>query len=101
MTIQPWGLAPFNVTDEDGTIRKIHVRGRDRWALECLIEAGERGCTPICHPGPRWSGYVFNLRREHKLTVETVTEQHEGPFAGHHARYKLRTAVRRDDGAPQ
>lgn len=70
----------------------LRFKGRDAWALHCLIAAGERGCTPICHPGPRWSGYVFKLRRA-GLDVETVTEKHASPYAGSHARYILRTPV--------
>lgn len=70
----------------------LQFRGRDAWALNCLITAGELGCTPICHPGPRWSGYVFKLRRA-GLDVETITEKHAAPYAGTHARYVLRTIV--------
>ena len=70
----------------------LRFRGRDAWALHCLIAVGERGCTPICHPGPRWSGYVFKLRRA-GLDVETITEKHAAPYAGTHARYVLRTPV--------
>ncbi len=36
--------------------------GREAWALGELVKAGERGCTPIDTPGPRWSDYVFKLR---------------------------------------
>jgi hypothetical protein len=62
------------------------------WTLGQLITAGVTGCTPITHPAPRWSDYVFKLRRE-GLNIETVTEKHGGVYAGHHARYVLRTAV--------
>jgi len=37
--------------------------GRDAWALQKLIEAGDAGVTPLDTPGPRWSGYVHKLRR--------------------------------------
>jgi hypothetical protein len=70
----------------------LRFRGRDAWALHCLIVAGDAGCTPICHPGPRWSGYVFKLRRA-GLDIETITEKHAAPYAGTHARYVLRTTV--------
>lgn len=66
--------------------------GRDAWALACLIVARDGGCTPIDHPGPRWSGYVHKLRRA-GLDIETVEERHGGPYAGRHARYVLRTGV--------
>lgn len=70
----------------------LTVAGRDAWALNQLVRAGERGCTPLDNPGPRWSGYVFNLR-ELGLAIETVNEAHGGPFAGTHARYVLRSAI--------
>jgi hypothetical protein len=68
------------------------VIGRDAWALQNLLRAGERGCTPIDTPGPRWSHYVFKLRRA-GFIIETVDENHGGPFAGTHARYVLRSRV--------
>ncbi|MFO0995306.1 MAG: hypothetical protein U1F33_01385 [Alphaproteobacteria bacterium] len=71
----------------------IQVKGRDAWALRELMDAGERGCTPIDHPGPRWSGYVHKLRRA-GIRVETIHEHHNGPFPGRHARYVLRSQVR-------
>jgi hypothetical protein len=67
--------------------------GRDAWALMELHRAGETGCTPIDHPGPRWSAYVLKLRNR-GLQIETVTERHGGPFAGRHARYVLRSRIR-------
>jgi hypothetical protein len=68
------------------------VVGRDAWALLKLIAAGEAGCTPIDTPGPRWSHYVFKLRRA-GFFIETIDESHGGPFAGSHARYVLRSRV--------
>ena len=72
-----WGAAPFTIHRNDGTVTPITVTGRDRWALECLLAAGARGCTPIDSPGPRWSGYVHNLR-DMGITIETITEKHGG-----------------------
>ncbi|GLS18761.1 hypothetical protein GCM10007874_17780 [Labrys miyagiensis] len=66
--------------------------GRAAWALSNLIKAGSKGCTPIENPAPRWSHYVFLLRRA-GLVVETVTENHGGAYAGHHARYVLRSPI--------
>lgn len=80
-------------TVEDGSGRRLAFNGRDGWALAALIAAGERGCTPIDVPGPRWSAYVHKLRRA-GLEIETVTELHGPPFPGHHARYVLRTPLR-------
>ena len=89
-----WPSAIFLI---GGEMRSIAVSGRDRWALERLMDAGARGCTPIDEPAPRWSGYVFNLRQM-GVEIETIHERHGGPFAGTHARYVLRSNVRRADG---
>jgi hypothetical protein len=99
MTFQRWGKTLFTVQSPDGTTRKIRLKGRDRWALECLIKAGAKGCTPIDLPGPRWSAYVFDLHREHGLDIETFTEGHGPPFDGTLARYVLRSDVSSDDEA--
>ena len=74
----------------DGGVHE--VIGRDAWALKNLMDAGKRGCTPIDHPGPRWSHYVFKLRGM-GFIIETVHEDHGGPFAGTHARYVLHSQV--------
>jgi hypothetical protein len=83
----------FNVYEGED-VRTIEPAGRDAWALSSLILAGAAGCTPIDHPGPRWSGYVFKLKRIYHLNVETITEMHGGDYAGKHARYVLRSKVR-------
>ena len=81
------------LTVEDAAGRRLTFKGRDAWALAALVSAGERGCTPIDHPGPRWSAYVFKLRGA-GLDIETRHETHDGPFPGNHARYVLRTPLR-------
>ena len=73
--------------------RKVTITGRDAWALQELVKAGNSGCTPIDHPGPRWSGYIHKLRGL-GFHIETIHESHGGPFAGRHARYVLRSTVR-------
>lgn len=90
--LQEWGATAYAVEPKDSPRFIITVSGRDRWALEELIRAGERGCTPIDNPAPRWSGYVFNIRT-YGVPVETIRERHYGPFAGRHARYVLRATV--------
>lgn len=67
-------------------------KGRVAWALNQLLAAGDSGCTPIDNPAPRWSDAIFKLRRD-GVEIETVTEKHGGPYAGHHARYVLRSPV--------
>jgi hypothetical protein len=87
-------LKTYDVT-EGPTVRRIYVATkREAWALDCLRAAGTIGCTPISDPAPRWSGYIHKLRRNHRLNIETVTEPHHGEFAGHHARYVLKSIVR-------
>lgn len=66
--------------------------GRTAWTLKRLLDAGSRGVAPIDHPAPRWSDYVFKLRRA-GLPVETKDEKHGGPYSGKHGRYVLREAV--------
>jgi hypothetical protein len=70
----------------------VTAHGRDAWALLELHRAGDAGCTPIAHPGPRWSAYVLKLRKR-GLQIETVSERHSGPFAGNHTRYVLRSRI--------
>lgn len=75
---------------DDGPV--VTVRGRDAWALLELKAANDNGCTPIDHPGPRWSGYVHKLRKA-GIVIETIQERHDGPFSGQHARYVLRSLI--------
>lgn len=84
----------YIVTEADSTEREVRFKGRDAWALDELIEAGEVGCTPITRPAPRWSSYIHKLRRA-GLLIDTLHEAHDGPYAGHHGRYILRNRVRR------
>jgi len=90
-------LPPAKITvraliGESDTARQATVVGRDAWALRQLITAGSKGCTPISEPAPRWSHYVWKLRRA-GIDVATITETHGGPFSGYHARYVLRSRV--------
>jgi hypothetical protein len=73
--------------------RELTLKGRFAWAASELHKAGTRGCTPIERPAPRWSHYVWRLRHDWGLDIETITEGHAGPYAGHHARYVLRSSV--------
>ena len=88
----------FNVTEGEN-VRTITPAGRDAWALGELVFAGAAGCTPIDNPGPRWSGYIFKLKRIYGLDIETITEMHGGEYAGKHARYVLRSKARFADPA--
>ncbi|WP_439105151.1 winged helix domain-containing protein [Celeribacter marinus] len=93
MTInQRMGKARFTAQTDTGRRFEITIKGRKRWALERLIDAGPQGCTPITEPAPRWSGYIFDLRKL-GVDIETVEEEHGGTFAGSHGRYVLRTEI--------
>jgi hypothetical protein len=83
----------LSIDFEDETGRRWSFVGREAWALAELVRAGERGCTPINHPGPRWSAYVFKLRGA-GVDIETRHEPHGAPFTGNHARYILKTQLR-------
>jgi hypothetical protein len=74
----------------DGPV--VSLIGRGAWAFRQLKAANARGCTPIDHPGPRWAAYVHKLRKA-GFSIETITENHGGPFAGKHARYVLHSEV--------
>ena len=68
------------------------IRDSNAWALNELVRAAEKGCTPIDNPAPAWAAYVQNLRAM-GFDIETVTEPHGGPFKGHHGRYVLHSDV--------
>mgnify|MGYP006279980057 CR=1 FL=1 len=78
--------------------RVAYLEGRELWALRELVKAGARGCTPIEAPAPRWSHYVFLLRRR-GLAIETIREPHGGRYPGRHGRYVLRSVVAIGGGA--
>lgn len=84
LTVNPHDPVAASVT--------IAVSGRVLWALERLLEAGCKGCTPITKPAPRWAAYVHTLRGL-GVPVETIHEEHEGEFPGTHARYVLCATV--------
>ena len=77
----------FIIQQSDGSTRRIWLIGRNAWALRTLIERGNKGVTPIDTPAPRWSAYIYYLRKNSGLLIETKYEKHGGPFAGEHARY--------------
>lgn len=88
-----WGPARYEITRTDGTTHHVVVCGRVHWALWHLMQEGEKGCTPIDHPGPRWSAYVHSLRHEYRVEIETIHEKHGAPFEGTHARYVVKSKI--------
>jgi hypothetical protein len=85
------GRFALHVADD---VQILDLKGREEWALSHLLAAGSRGCTPIDTPGPRWSDYVYKLKKR-GIVIETITEAHGGPYRGHHGRYVLRSKVER------
>lgn len=79
---------------EDGDPKGLPITlvGRDWWALQELIKAGKKGCTPIDNPVPRWGHYVWKIRQA-GIDVETIHESHGGRFPGHHARCLLKSPL--------
>ncbi len=88
-----WDRATYTVNGSDGETREITLMGRDRWALEMLMQAGPRGITAIEMNGPRLHAYIFDLRHEHGLDIVREDEPHGGDFPGHHGRYFLVSKV--------
>lgn len=81
----------ITVQSYDG--ERFSFEGREAWALNTLIQAGERGCSTIDRPAPRLSAYVHKLRKA-GLIIETINERHRGQFPGTHGRYVLRSEVK-------
>ena len=92
MTDKKTRQAVFTVNTPTGETFNLTLAGRNLWAMEQLIRAGRKGCTPFTNPAPRWSAYIHNLRN-FGVTIETLTEPHKGPYPGTHARYVLRAKV--------
>lgn len=72
--------------------RRQTFEGRECWTLRHLINAGPAGITTLDQPAPRWSHYVFKLRKA-GLVISTNRESHSGPYPGSHGRYRLETPV--------
>ena len=79
--------------NDGGLAVDLMAIGRDGWALLELVNAGSNGLTALTNPAPRWSHYIYKLRRM-GVDIETQEERHEGPFAGNHGRYRLRSDIR-------
>jgi len=85
----------YTVIPDGGDAFQLSLRGRLQWALDRLRDAGAKGCTPITEPnGPRWAAYIHDLRGL-GVEIETHHEAHGGDYPGTHARYVLRSTVRK------
>lgn len=85
-------MGTYRLLHADGHCSVLTIKGRDEWALQQLVKASSKGCTPKDNPAPRWSAYVYNLRQM-GLEIETVREHHGGEFPGVHARYFLHSSI--------
>ena len=81
------------VIERQDTHEILVFRGREAWCAAHLIDVADDGVTSFERPAPRWSDYIFKLRRR-GLSIETVEEKHGGTYRGEHGRYFLRVAVR-------
>ena len=66
--------------------------GRFAWTLNELSQAGREWLHPDRAASASLESLCVPLRRD-GVAIETVNEGHKGPFAGHHARYVLRSNV--------
>lgn len=80
----------ITVSFADG--RRQTFAGREAWTLRHLMNAGRVGVTTLEQPAPRWSHYVFKLRKA-GLVISTEHEPHTGAFPGTHGRYRLETPL--------
>jgi hypothetical protein len=87
-------ITRFTLYRGDGAIQHLELKGRVADTLCKLIDAGRDGLTSLENPAPRWSDYIFKLRRR-GVEIETLNEEHGGDFPGHHGRYILRSKVER------
>jgi hypothetical protein len=77
-------------SSDDAPIKTF--RGRDAWALNELLQAGDRGITTFQNPAPRLSHYLHKIRRQ-GVVIDTIFEAHAGAYKGRHGRYVLRSTI--------
>jgi hypothetical protein len=81
------------LVEAEGPDGSFVVTGQTAKALLALMEAGEAGRTSleVTSWAFRFGAYVWTLRHQYKLVIETQREVHEG---GWHARYVLASSVK-------
>ena len=83
------------IIGEGESARETTLTRRPAWMLHRLALAGQRGFAASDAPaGCRVSHFVWQLRHEHGIPIDVVTERNSGKFGGSHARYCLATPVR-------
>jgi hypothetical protein len=45
------------------------------------------------NPAPRLAAYVHKAKHVFGIAIESITETHDGPYPGKHARYRLLSRV--------
>lgn len=92
------GVTRYFVQNPDGTQFAFRLgHGREKNALDTLIQSGATGCTFYDDPAPRWAGNIFKLRCR-GLIIKTEREKHGGAHPGTHARYVLLSMVEKVAG---
>jgi hypothetical protein len=84
------------IVHSEGGRRRIIVSGRQVCrTLVALITAGNQGITAleVSSRALRLAHYIWRLKTDHGLLIETEYEPHEG---GHHGRYRLISRVTLD-----
>jgi hypothetical protein len=76
--------------------RTFILSGRIGQTMHFLMKAKQVGITPLDVPAKRLAAYIHSLRGL-GFIIDTEMEQHSGPYAGHHARYRLRSIVLRTE----
>lgn len=69
------------------------VKGREAQTLTMLVERGSSGLSGLECGATRLSAYIFDLKHEFGLEIQTKREAHGGEFSGNHARYILLSPV--------
>lgn len=86
--------ASFIVEDPNGQVRQINLVGRFTQTLGELVRSRGKGITALDLGGTvRLSHYVWVLRKNYDLDIETANERHGGSYSGTHGRYFLRSNV--------
>jgi hypothetical protein len=70
------------------------ITGQKLRTLNALIDAGDKGITALSVSSWafRLASYIYDLRHDHGLEIQTIDEPHEGGF---HARYRLISNIKR------
>lgn len=68
--------------------RTFELEGHIGWTMAQLANAGAQGVATIENPAPRWSAYVYSLRKL-EIQIETEMEPNYSHYPGQYTRYRL------------